>query len=1161
MCKNDEYSKDFPFFEVHHRMKKQILISLRSRYNPAIFNRLLQWLFVLLLFTPGPASAQRYNFTLFNTTNGLPGNQINDIIQDRYGRLWIGTMNGVSVFDGMQFTGFESGNPIANNPVKTIYEDSKGNIWIGMIRKGVCKITGSTFEFYNTGNGLLGDNVNAITEDKKGNIWIGTSEGLNRFDGKILHSYTTLRGLSNNNIFSLLADSKGLLWIAGLGGISTFDGKDFVNYTTDQGLLSNICYHMLESKSGDFWISTYLGISVFDGKTFRNYTTANGLMTERVEKIIETESKQKVFASYGGGVGVIENDSITYLTVEEGLPSNIIKTVLQDREGNFWFGTWSGLCKFTGDRFINYTHEDGLANNNILSIASDSKGRVFFGSLTGGINYYENGEIYTLGSETGLKGLTIWSIYITLNGQYWFGTTNGPALLDMETRQITHPFPFFDNMIIYSILEDKQGRLIFGTDKGIYIRTAPGTFTQISHDEGLVNNKVRVLFEDRTGIIWVGTMKSIYYIENGKVVSFNEKYNIPNAPVTSIIQDSSGRILVSTYDFGVYVIGDGVSANIINPVNRSSGLLSDRILFNFLDNHSNLWLGTPTGLDVIPWKKYLQTGKIDLHHFDKSNGYPGIETNAACSDPEGNVWFASVNGVIKHPGRTRFLQNTIPLLLISMVELFLKKVDWRKKQIAVNPYTGLPENMVLSHDNNHISIHYSGVYLTAPDEVRYQYILEGFNEEWAPVTAQKFANYSNLDPGTYTFKVKATANGRQWSNPVTYTFTIKPPYWKTPFFYFLYTMAAASSLFLFLRIRTRNLQHSQNMLRQKVEQRTRELNQKNLELEKLSIVASETDNAVLIFDENRDIEWVNAGYTKMTGYDVKNLMALRGSRLAAFTFSDDADKYADESIAKKQSTVFESQIRCRDGSMKWVSNTLTPIHNTTGALSKIVVIETDITYRKMMEEQIRESLEEKGLLLREIHHRVKNNLQIIISLFNLQSHYVDDKKAFEALKEGQDRIKSMALIHERFYQSEGLSKIDFDEYIKRLIDNLMLSAGIDPDKFAYEVDADKISLDIDTAVPCGLIINELVSNILKHAFTGMQKGSFKISFHRVEGDLLKLVVHDDGVGLPPGFDIENADSLGMQLINALTNQLDARLYLQPSNGTTFVLEFNSSHKN
>ncbi|MBL0341933.1 MAG: PAS domain S-box protein [Bacteroidetes bacterium] len=491
----------------------------------------------------------------------------------------------------------------------------------------------------------------------------------------------------------------------------------------------------------------------------------------------------------------------------------------------------------------------------------------------------------------------------------------------------------------------------------------------------------------------------------------------------------------------------------------------------------------------------------------------------------------------------------------NRIQLFLENIDWRNKQIPINQKSGLPENLVLAYDNNHLSFTFSGIYLTAPEEVRYQFILEGFDENWSPPTAQSIANYSNLSPGTYQFKVKSSANGRAWSIPVTYSFTIKPPYWLTPFFYFLYVISIAGSIFLFLKLRTRALQRTQHMLMQKVDQRTKELNQKNLELEKLSLVASETDNAVLIFNENKEIEWANTGFTKMTGYTIEEITSLKGKNIKHYTFNEDVDELIQNCILEKKSTVFESLIQKKDGTKIWASNTLTPIFSENGELKKIVVIDMDITYRKMMEEQIRESLEEKGLLLREIHHRVKNNLQIIISLFNLQSHYINDLKASEALKEGQDRIKSMALIHERFYQNDGLSRIDFDDYIKRLVENLYMSFNASPERILFDVEADKISLDIDTAVPCGLIINELVSNVFKHAFNETEKGTLSIKFHRIANDLIQLSISDSGKGLPAGFDFEEVDSLGMQLINALTNQLDGRMTLVAGKGTTFVLEF------
>ncbi len=1087
----------------------------------------------------------------------MPGNQVNDLIQDRYGRIWIGTMNGAAVFDGVSFNIFEPGEPIRDFAVKSLFEDSKGNIWLGMIDGGLALFNGTKWAYFNDSTGFVAKQINAITEDQRGHIWIATSDGLYRYDGKKFHNYNEIRGLLSNNVFSVMCDSKGVIWAATYKGVSRLALPDIENFTVANGLGSDITYHLSEAPNGDIWIGTYLGISIFNGNYFAPYNEYPSINTERIENILSDESGTVYLASYGSGVGVIKDDSLSYITVNEGLPSNIIRAIIKDREGNLWFGTWSGLCKFKSELFTTYSVNDGLNNKNLLSVAGDKEGRVWLGTLTGGINYFENGKLFSLGLEEGLKSSTIWSIYPDDDNYHWFGTTNGPVRLNLDDMSFSNPIPLLEKKIIYSITKRSSGDMAFGTDNGVYIFDKD--FEQlelVDSTSGLDNHEVRVLYEDISGLLWIGTSSNIYYYNNGEATDLNKRFNIQRAPVTSIIQDSRKNILYSTYGAGVVIYNPEVEDSLkVRILDVNHGLYSDKVLFNYIDENNSLWVGTSSGLDCINWSRFIEEKKLILNHFDKSNGYSGLETNAACSDLEGNIWFATVNGAIRYNSSTPFNQNILPILRISGLQLFNDNVDWKKEKIKFDERTGLPIDLILAYNNNNLSFTFQGIYITQPSAIRFQFILEGFEEAWSPVSTQTFANFSNLPAGDYNFKVRATVNGRDWSIPVTYSFSIKPPYWKTPFFYFLYLATITGSIFLFFKLRTRTLQRNQDILRQKVEQRTQELNEKNLELEKLSIVASETDNAVLIFDNSKNIEWANSGYVKLTGYTVEEIITGFGSGISDFIFNDDADSITDECISTKSSRVFESQIPCKDGKLIWVSCTLTPIFSETERLKKIVLINTDITFRKEMEEQIRKSLDEKGLLLKEIHHRVKNNLQIIISLFNLQTHYIEDDKSLETLKEGQDRIKSMALIHERFYQSDGLSKIDFDDYIRRLTENLYLSFNISSERIRLVLDTDKISLDIDSAVPCGLIINELISNALKHAFKGRENGELKVSFKTFGDQMIRLVVSDNGVGMQPGFDMESSDSLGMQLMQALTSQLDGTLTIHQGNGTVFILEF------
>ena len=209
---------------------------------------------------------------------------------------------------------------------------------------------------------------------------------------------------------------------------------------------------------------------------------------------------------------------------------------------------------------------------------------------------------------------------------------------------------------------------------------------------------------------------------------------------------------------------------------------------------------------------------------------------------------------------------------------------------------------------------------------------------------------------------------------------------------------------------------------------------------------------------------------------------------------------------------------------------------------------------KVHEEKLKKSLVEKELLLREIHHRVKNNMQIISSLLNLQAGYLKDQNAIGALKESQVRIMSMAMIHENLYKSDTLTGINFMEYANHLIKNLFHTYNINMEKIKVNIIANEIYLDIDTAIPCGLIINELVTNSVKHAFPGDRSGMIIIQIEQ-KGNMYYLTVSDNGIGIPPEKDIKNTETLGLLLVNSLVGQLEGTLEINREEGTTFHITF------
>jgi PAS domain S-box-containing protein len=214
----------------------------------------------------------------------------------------------------------------------------------------------------------------------------------------------------------------------------------------------------------------------------------------------------------------------------------------------------------------------------------------------------------------------------------------------------------------------------------------------------------------------------------------------------------------------------------------------------------------------------------------------------------------------------------------------------------------------------------------------------------------------------------------------------------------------------------------------------------------------------------------------------------------------------------------------------------------------------DITERRQAEEQIKTSLKEKEVLIKEIHHRVKNNLQVVSSLLFLQSQTVKDEETRRILEESRNRVKSMAFIHKQLYQSKNLAHIDFASYVRSLTKNLLTSYRTNGNDISLDVRVDDIFLALDSAIPCGMIINELVSNTLKHAFSNHSAGHITVDLHQ-EGEKNVLVVSDNGVGLPVGLDVHTTETLGLQLVSALVQQLDGTLELERGSGTVFKISF------
>jgi len=283
-----------------------------------------------------------------------------------------------------------------------------------------------------------------------------------------------------------------------------------------------------------------------------------------------------------------------------------------------------------------------------------------------------------------------------------------------------------------------------------------------------------------------------------------------------------------------------------------------------------------------------------------------------------------------------------------------------------------------------------------------------------------------------------------------------------------------------------------------------------------------------------------------------------------YVYPDDVPSIAEliESSLREGRSVFGKEIHHRvisnDGKIRHMAIHIRVNPATEKESAHVYGTIQDITERKKVEEKLKKSLDEKEVLIKEIHHRVKNNLMVISSLLNLQSQYIKDKEALDIFRESQNRARSMALIHERLYRSSDLKRIDFGDYIQTLATDLFHTYVTDPVRVKLNMCVENLMVDINTTVPLGLIVNELVTNSMKHGFAGDVDVEINIDFHK-EGDEFVLVVEDTGVGFPDDIDFRNTSTLGLQLVNNLTTQINGKIELNKDKGTKFRITFKEQY--
>lgn len=779
-----------------------------------------------------------YTIDSWNSEKGLPVNGVNVLAQTPDGYLWLGTEEGLVRYNGSDFVVFNSKNTPAFNDsfITSLYCGIDGHLWIGTRTGKLIRYFAQKFSEYSIPE-LNNKQINSIITDEKGLIWIGGAEtGLVKFDGEKAKVYGIHQGLIDNHIKSLYKDTGGRLWIGTVNGLSVLNSEKFTNFTISDGLNFNYVRSICAAPDGNgVWIGTNgNGITVAKiSPGSKKITLASFDLNRQLSNNVITSlisDKESVWIGmYGGGVACYHPQThlLSKLNSKNGLTSDLILNLFKDKEKNIWIGSFSGgAFKLKKKSIYMLDKKMGLESEIILPVLCDSKGDIWIGTAEKGVYQYSKGKIKHFGKAEGLSSNIILSLGEGDNGVIWVGTSGGGLNKIVGNKIAVIKDPLKQRNIVSALLNDPGKGVWVGTDGGGLNYLKNGVLHPVFQEPEFQTQKIFCLLKQNERF-WIGTDgNGLQYIEKGKHYSISERTGLKDRTVLALLPDTDGGLWIATIGSGLNYYRNGKAT----AINSKHGLFDEDVMQLIPDKLGYLWMGSNNGIAKISFKelKDFVNGTITSVHskvYGVSEGMNSKECNggtlpAGCITPDGIICFPTAKGLAMFDPKKMDIEQAH----------FRMKIE---KVLVNNKETEIDKPLKLSSDLNYLEIHYAAITFADPNKITYQYKLQGFDREWQSVGNRHIAYFTNLAPGRYSFKVRASESNGEWTESKdSFEFSIPRPFYRSVWFYILVGLLIILIAFGVISYRVR-LQKGKE-LAHLVEERTFELQQEIKEREKLS---------------------------------------------------------------------------------------------------------------------------------------------------------------------------------------------------------------------------------------------------------------------------------------------------------------------------------------
>lgn len=939
----------------------------RNNYTSAFLFVTLFFLSTLAYALDPSQRIQDYKHAVFKHKEGLPQHSVTGIAQTPDGYLWVATHGGLARFDGIRFVIFDKNSTpgITHNSLTTVKTTSDGTLWIGSV---------DGLMFYRN----------------------------NTFTPLLLQS-----GLSHPHITTLLEDGTGVLWVGTKGGgitrIKNFQVLDTIS--TKSGILSNIINAISQGPDGTVYIATPGGVSFVRHNKWHKLTREDGLNDEVVRSVF-ADNDTTLWIGTDNGLYHRTHNTLVHFTTRHGLPSNAIRCFFKDRDGNLWIGTTNGICRFYRGVFTPFTKKDGLSGSNVSAFYEDHEGSLWIGTIQGGVDQFFSAKVRILGIRDGLLHEEVRPIYESRDGSIWVGT-NGGGLTRFKPDGSIHTYTTKDGLAfngIRALCEDANGALWIGTSGGgvsrlyknsfttwtkqnglsdnyiygltvsrdntVWIGTREGGLITIRHDSirifttanGLPSNTIRTIIEADDGTMWICTDNGISHFINGTFQNFTKSDGLSYDVVYSVYEDNERTLWIGTYGGGLNRLKNGT----ITAITKKEGLYDNGVFQIIEDHFGNLWMTSNRGIFYVP--KYqlneIAEGKrpfVTSISYGETDGMKTTKCNGSAQPAgiltrKGELWIPTLEGVaILEPAKAL---DTLPPPHVTIDEIFVK-----------NQKVKLNSELTLTADENNLEIRYTALSFLAPEQIRFSYMLAGFDTEWKFAENKRYAVYSNLPSGTYQFQVKACNRNGVWGKEVaTIAITIEPHIYETLWFRALLLVVLAAGIYAFVQIKTATARRQEEKMRELVKIQTQHLRE---EIEERKLAEAELRKSRALYQDlvetAQDVIWrcdkegrftyLNVAATLVFGEKVEEILGKTIFDYFPPEEVEHAKKNFNIILASDNPHEYETIIRRADGRNAYVILKAKRLYNEEGTIIGVGGTFYDITERKYVEERLRESEE------------------------------------------------------------------------------------------------------------------------------------------------------------------------------------------------------------